>query len=75
MPFVAIVTLLTAALIVGSIVAALVKVVIDLKHVNYTLATILVGVRAIALQTSPVPAALASVNANLKPVRDFCASV
>ncbi|MGH8934625.1 MAG: hypothetical protein ACRDZO_29335 [Egibacteraceae bacterium] len=75
MPFVAWVTLLIAALIIGAIAVALTKVIIDLKHVSYTLATVIVGVRAIALQTSTVPAALTSVNANLKPVRDFCETV
>ena len=31
--------------------------------------------RSIADKTRPVPAALESVNANLKPVRDFCESI
>lgn len=75
MPLVAWVTLLTAALIIGATALALAKVVIDLRHVTYTLATVIVGGSAIALQTSTVPAALTSVNANLKPVRDFCESV
>jgi hypothetical protein len=33
------------------------------------------GVETVAHQTRTVPEALASVNANLKPVRDFCESV
>jgi len=33
------------------------------------------GVELVADRTSTVPDALASVNANLKPVRDFCESV
>jgi len=75
MPLVAWVTLLIAALIIAAIAVALTKAVIDLKHVAYTLATVVVGGRAIALQTSTVPAALTSVNASLKPVRDFCETV
>lgn len=75
MPFVAWATLLIAALIIAAIAVALTKVIIDLKHVAYTLATVVVGGRAIALQTSTVPVALTSVNANLKPVRDFCETV
>ena len=33
------------------------------------------GVQAIAQLTSPVPERLTSVNASLKPVRDFCETV
>lgn len=75
MPLVAWVTLVIAAIIIAVTAVALIRVIIHLTHVSYTLATIIVGVRAIAYQTRTVPDALSSVNANLKPVRDFCESV
>lgn len=75
MPVVAWVTLVIAALIIGVIAIALLRVIINLKHVAFTLGSVLVGVRAIAMQTSTVPQAVPSVNANLKPVRDFCETV
>ncbi|MBA2310504.1 MAG: hypothetical protein H0W01_14710 [Pseudonocardiales bacterium] len=71
MPFNAWFTLIVAALIIGVTALALIRVIIDLRHVTKTLATIVVGGRAIALQTSTVPTALTSVNGSLKPVRDF----
>jgi hypothetical protein len=33
------------------------------------------GVQAVADKTAPVPAAVAAVNADLAPVRDFCESI
>jgi hypothetical protein len=39
------------------------------------LGSVLGGVTVVAQQTAPVPTRLGSVNANLKPVRDFCESV
>lgn len=75
MPLVAWVTLVIAALIIAVTAVALIRVIMHLTHVSYTLATVIVGVRAIAYQTRTVPTALTSVNANLKPVRDFCESV
>jgi len=71
MPFNAWFTLIVAALIIGVTALALIRVIIDLRHVTKKLATIVVGGRAIALQTSTVPTALTSVNGSLKPVRDF----
>jgi hypothetical protein len=43
--------------------------------VRATLASVIGGVEAVAHQTSTVPEALTSVNASLKPVRDFCEMV
>ncbi|MGH3801575.1 MAG: hypothetical protein ACRDTD_15870 [Pseudonocardiaceae bacterium] len=71
MPFVAWVTLGLAAVIIAVTAIALIRVIINLRHVAYTLATVVVGGRAIAMQTDPVPGALASVNDSLKPVREF----
>ena len=46
-----------------------------LVAVHRTLAALLGGVQVIAEQDETVPAALDSVNTNLKPVRDFCESI
>ena len=39
------------------------------------LGAVIGGVEAVAAKTSTVPTVLPSVNANLKPVRDFCESI
>ena len=41
----------------------------------YALGSVIGGVEAVATLTRPVPAVVPSVNANLKPVRDFCESI
>jgi hypothetical protein len=51
------------------------KVIFQLKHVSFTLGTIIVGVNAIAYQTRTVPEVLPSVNANLAPVRSMAEQV
>ncbi|MDP9220844.1 MAG: hypothetical protein M3P23_09925 [Actinomycetota bacterium] len=68
-------TVLISALIIGVTAVALLRVVIHLAVVRQTLGTTVVGVLVVAHQTRTVPGALTSVNANLKPVRDFCESV
>jgi uncharacterized RDD family membrane protein YckC len=75
MPAVAWVTVVIAALIIGVTAIALLRVIWHLKTVRVTLGTVIVGVRVVAHQTRTVPEALGSVNASLKPVRDFCESV
>ena len=75
MPAVAVVTLVLAALILAAAVLGLVRVIIHLAVVRQTLGTVVVGVMVVAAQTSTVPGALDSVNARLKPVRDFCETV
>jgi hypothetical protein len=69
------VTLFIGVLIVGATAASLVKIIGSLIHVRATLGTIVVGVLVIDNQTDPVGPALDSVNASLKPVRDFCESI
>jgi hypothetical protein len=54
---------------------ALLRVIIDLRHISNTLGSVLAGVQLIATQTSAVPTHLPPVNANLKPVRDFCEAI
>jgi hypothetical protein len=75
MPVVAWVTLALAALIIVAAALGLLRVIFHLKVVRYTLGTVIVGVMVIAEQTRTVPDALGSVNASLKPVRDFCETV
>lgn len=75
MPFVAWVTLVSATLIIAAAALGLIRVILHLKVVRYTLGTVVVGVMVVAHQTRTVPEVLPSVNASLKPVRDFCESV
>lgn len=69
MPAPAWVTLAAAALVVLFAALALLRVIINLRHVSFTLGTITTVVHSIAEQTEPVPGVIASVNANLQPVR------
>ena len=75
MPAVAWVTVAISTLIVAVTAIGLLRVIWHLKTVRGTLGTVIVGVGIIARQTRTVPEALTSVNASLKPVRDFCESV
>ncbi len=75
MPLVAWVTLLIIALIIAVTALALLRVIFHLKHVSFTLGTVIAGVRAIAHQTRTVPEVLPSVNANLAPVRSLAETV
>lgn len=75
MPAVAWVTLVAAALVIGLTAVALVRVIVHLRHVANTLDAVIGGVESVAARTRTVPARLISVNANLKPVRDWCEGV
>jgi hypothetical protein len=75
MPAAAWVTLVIATLIIAATALGLTRVILHLKVVRMTLGTVVVGVMVVADQTRTVPEVLPSVNANLKPVRDFCESV
>jgi hypothetical protein len=75
MPAAAWVTLVIATLIIAATALGLTRVIDHLKVIRYTLGTVVVGVMVVAEQTRTVPDVLPSVNANLKPVRDFCESV
>lgn len=75
MPAHAWVTLLAVALIVGYLAINLYRVIVDLKHVTWTLGAIIVGVRAIAYQTRNVSEVIPNVNANLAPVRSMADQV
>jgi hypothetical protein len=75
MPAVAWVTLVITALIVAAAALGLLRVIFHLRAIRQTLGSVIGGVQAVAHQTRTVPQVLPSVNANLKPVRDFCESV
>jgi hypothetical protein len=75
MPAAAWMTIIVAALIIAITAVGLIRVVLHLRAVKSTLGALLGGVEVVASQTSGVPGALTSVNASLKPVRDFCEGV
>jgi hypothetical protein len=75
MPAAAWMTLIVSALIVALTAVALLRVIIHLRAVRANLVATTGGVRAVADLTSTVPERLTSVNASLKPVRDFCETV
>ncbi len=75
MPAVAWVTVVITVLIVATAALGLVRVILHLWAIHKTLGALVGGVQVIADKTSTVPEVLPSVNANLKPVRDFCASI
>ncbi len=75
MPAAAWVTLLATVLVVAVLAISLLRVIFQLKHVSWTLGTLIVGVSAIAYQTRTVPEVIPSVNANLAPVRSMAEQV
>jgi hypothetical protein len=75
MPPAAWVTLAITALIVAAAALGLLRVIFHLRAVKGTLGPLIGGVAAVADLTKPVPVVVPSVNANLKPVRDFCESI
>lgn len=75
MPLVAWVTIVIAVLIIAAAALGLIRVIFHLMAVRQTLGTVIMGVTVVAHQTRTIPEVLPSVNANLKPVRDFCESV
>lgn len=75
MPVAAWVTLVITALIIAAAALGLLRVIFHLKAARQTLGTVVVGVAVVANQTRTVPEVLPSVNASLKPVRDFCETV
>jgi len=75
MPAVAWVTIVIAVLIIATAALGLVRVIGHLVAVHRTLGALIGGVEVVAAKTSTVPKVLPSVNANLKPVRDFCESI
>ena len=68
-------TLVASALIVGITAVGLVRVLFHLHAIRANLAATTSAALTVAELTSTVPARLTSVNASLKPVRDFCETV
>jgi len=75
MPAAAWATIVIAALIIGITALGLIRVIFHLRAIHKTLVATTGGVQAVAQLTSTVPERLTSVNASLKPVRDFCETV
>jgi hypothetical protein len=68
-------TLTASAVIVGMTAVGLTRVIFHLRAIQANLAATTEEAQAIADLTSTVPGRLRSVNASLKPVRDFCDTV
>jgi hypothetical protein len=75
MPAAAWFTLIVSAVIVAITAVGLIRVILHLRAIHKTLQATTGGVQAVAQLTSTVPDRLTSVNASLKPVRDFCETV
>jgi hypothetical protein len=75
MPATAKSTLTAAALIVGITAVGLFRVIFHLRAVRADLAATTGAAQTIATLTSTVPDRLTSVNASLRPVREFCDTV
>jgi hypothetical protein len=75
MPAVAWFTVIVAWVIIAVAAVGLLRVIFHLRAIRKTLAATTGGVQAVASLTSTVPERLTSVNASLKPVRDFCETV
>jgi len=68
-------TLAASALIVGITAVGLIRVIFHLRAIQANLAATTGAVQEVADLTATVPARLTSVNASLKPVREFCDTV
>ena len=75
MPAAAWATLIISALIIAITALGLLRVIFHLRAIRKTLIATTGGVQAVAQLTSTVPERLTSVNASLKPVRDFAETV
>ncbi len=75
MPAAAWMTIAVAGLIIAVTAVGLIRIVFHLRAIRGTLVTLTGGVQLVDQLTSTVPARLTSVNANLKPVRDFCEGI
>ncbi|HEY9244793.1 MAG TPA: hypothetical protein VIP48_22575 [Streptosporangiaceae bacterium] len=75
MPAAAWFTIIVAAVIIAITAVGLLRVIFHLRAIRASLAGVTGGVQAVAELTSTVPDRLTSVNASLKPVRDFCETV
>ena len=78
MPAAGVVTLILVLVTVAALATYLVRVALVLKHVNFTLGTVIAGVRAIELATRPITPILGSIAGDLaatqKALEDLLAS-
>jgi uncharacterized protein YoxC len=74
-PTVAVITLILATLIIAAAALGLTRVILHLRAVAKTLDALDGGVQVIVAKTSTVPTVVPSVNASLKPVRDFAETI
>ncbi|MEQ6901927.1 hypothetical protein [Nocardioides sp. YIM 152588] len=75
MPAAAWVTIVLAVLIIAAAALGLIRVVFHLRATAATLDGVVAGVRVVADRTRTVPTVVPSVNASLKPVRDFTEAI
>lgn len=75
MPQQAVFTLILATLIIAAAALGLTRVILHLRSVVKSLDALEGGVAVIVAKTSTVPSVVSSVNASLKPVRDFAESI
>jgi hypothetical protein len=75
MPAAAWMTIAVAGLIIAVTAVGLIRVVFHLRAIRGTLVAVTGGVALVDQLTATVPERLTSVNANLKPVRDFCEGI
>jgi hypothetical protein len=75
MPAAAWMTIAVAGLIIAITAVGLIRIVFHLRAIRGTLAAVTGGVALVDQLTATVPERLTSVNANLKPVRDFCEGI
>jgi hypothetical protein len=68
-------TIAVAGLIIAVTAVGLIRIVFHLRAIRGTLAAVTGGVALVDQLTATVPERLTSVNANLKPVRDFCEGI
>ncbi len=68
MPVAGVVTIVGAALTVAALAFYLIRVALILRHVSFTLGTVIAGVRAIANQTEPLGPVIDEVNRDLAEV-------
>jgi hypothetical protein len=75
MPTEAVITLILATLIIAAAALGLIRVILHLKSVATALDALDGGVQVIVAKTATVQPVVASVNASLKPVRDFAETI
>ncbi len=68
-------TFVGVALIVAVLALYLINIAVILRHVSFTLGTVLVGVRAIAHQTQPIGPVVRGLVSDIQDIQDDLASI